>query len=46
MGRFFQQTKSYKERLIEEAQNLREAAMLLPFGPIREAALKKARQAA
>jgi hypothetical protein len=44
MGRFFLQTKSLKERLLEEASNLREEARLLPFGPVRNAALKKARQ--
>ena len=38
------QTKSLKERLLEEAQNLRQGAELLPNGPVREAALKKARQ--
>ena len=41
----FIQTKSLKERLLEEAQTLRDQAKLLPFGPIRDAALKKARQA-
>ena len=38
------QTKSLKERLLEEAQTLRDQARLLPFGPVRDAALKKARQ--
>jgi len=42
--RRFKQTKSLKERLLEEAQNLRGGAKLLPDGPVREAALKKARQ--
>ncbi|WP_426527910.1 hypothetical protein [Bradyrhizobium sp. McL0615] len=41
----FIQTKSLRERLLEEAQTLREQARLLPFGPVRDAALKKARQA-
>ena len=41
----FIQTKPLKERLLEEAQTLREQARLLPFGPVRDAALKKARQA-
>ncbi|MGY2903578.1 hypothetical protein [Bradyrhizobium sp. URHC0002] len=40
----FKQTRSLKERLLEEAQNLRDAAKLLPSGPVREAVLKKARQ--
>jgi hypothetical protein len=30
---------------MEEAQSLREQANLLPFGPVRDAVLKKARQA-
>ena len=38
------QTKSLKERLLEEAQTLRDQAWLLPFGPVRDATLKKARQ--
>lgn len=42
--RRFKQTKSLKERLLEEAQDLREEAKLLPYGPLRDAALKKARQ--
>lgn len=42
--RRFLQTKSLKERLIDEAQNLRDAAKLLPFGPERDAAMRKARQ--
>ncbi len=42
--RRFLQTKSLKERLIDEAQNLRDAAKLLPFGPERGAAMRKARQ--
>ncbi len=42
--RRFRQSKSLKERLIAEAQNLRDEAKLLPYGPLREAALKKARQ--
>ena len=43
--RRFKQTKSLKDRLLEEAQNLREQAKLLPFGSVRDATLKKARQA-
>lgn len=42
--RRFKQAKSLKERLLEEAQNLRNAAKLLPYGPVRDATLKKARQ--
>jgi len=41
----FIQTKLLKERLLEEAETLRDQAKLLPFGPVRDAALKKARQA-
>jgi hypothetical protein len=41
----FRQTKPLKQRLLEEAQTLREQARLLPFGPVRDAALTKARQA-
>lgn len=45
MGQFsFLHTQSLKERLLKEAQNLREEAMLLPHGPLRDAALKKARE--
>jgi hypothetical protein len=40
----FIQTKPLKERLLEEAHTLRDQARLLPFGPVRDAALKKARQ--
>jgi hypothetical protein len=42
--RRFKHTKSIKERLLEEAQNLRDEAKLLPYGPLRDAVLKKARQ--
>jgi len=42
--RRFKQTKSLKERLLEEAKNLRDQAKLLPGGPVRDAALRKARQ--
>ena len=41
----FIHTKSLRERLLQEAQMLRDQAKLLPFGPVRDAALKKARQA-
>lgn len=43
--RRFTHAKPLKERLLEEARNLREEAKLLPHGPLREAAVKKARQA-
>nr|WP_144441775.1 hypothetical protein [Bradyrhizobium sp. CCGE-LA001] len=43
--RRFKQTKSLKERLLEEAHTLLEEARLLPHGPVRDAALKRARQA-
>nr|WP_245318617.1 hypothetical protein [Bradyrhizobium sp. DOA1] len=43
--RRFKQTKSLKERLLEEAHKLLEEARLLPHGPVRDAALKRARQA-
>ena len=43
--RRFKQTKSVKDRLLEEAQSLREQAKLLPFGLVRDATLKKARRA-
>ena len=42
--RRFTQTKPLKVRLLEEAENLRAEARLLPHGPVREVALKKARQ--
>jgi hypothetical protein len=42
--RRLKQTKSLKDRLLEQAQNRREEAKLLPYGPVRDAALKKARQ--
>jgi hypothetical protein len=43
--RRFKQTKSLKERLLEQAHALREGAKLLPSGPVRDEALKKARRA-
>jgi hypothetical protein len=43
--RRFKQTKSLEERLAEEARRLREEAELLPHGPVRDAALRRARQA-
>ncbi|MCK1307668.1 hypothetical protein [Bradyrhizobium sp. 45] len=41
--RLIKQTKPLKERLLEEAQNLREEAKLVG-GALRDAGLKKARQ--
>lgn len=43
--RRFKQPKSLKDRLLEEAQNLRERAKLLPYGSVRHASSKRARQA-
>jgi len=43
--RRFKQTVSLEDRLAEEARRLREEAELLPHGPVRDAALRKARQA-
>ena len=40
----FKHTKTLKERLLEEARNLRDEAKLLPCGPVRDAALRKAQQ--
>jgi hypothetical protein len=45
LRRRFKQTKSLEERLSEEAKRLREEAMSLPHGAVREALLRKARQA-
>lgn len=39
------QTSSLEDRLAEEARRLREEAELLPHGPVRDEALRKARQA-
>ena len=43
--RRFNQMKPLKERLLDEARSLREQANLLPVGAVRDAALRKARQA-
>ena len=43
--RRFQQIHSLQSRLAEEAKRLREEAKLLPPGAVREAILRKARQA-
>ena len=43
--RRIKQTRSLKERLLEEAHKLLEEARLLPQGPVRDAALRRARQA-
>jgi hypothetical protein len=45
LRRRFKQTQSLEERLAEEAKRLREEAKLLPPGAVREALLRKARQA-
>lgn len=39
------QTLSLEERLAEQARSLREEAELLPHGPVRDAALRRAREA-
>lgn len=38
------QSKPLKDRLLEQAQRLREEAEILPNGPLREAAMRRARQ--
>jgi hypothetical protein len=43
--RRLKQLKSLEERLAEDANRLREEAKLLPPGAMREATLRKARQA-
>ncbi|WP_426613740.1 hypothetical protein [Bradyrhizobium sp. McL0616] len=43
--RRFKQTISVEERLAEEVRRLREEAESLPHGPVREAALRRVRQA-
>ena len=43
--RRFKQTLSLEERLAEEARRLREEAELLPHGPVRDEALRRARKA-
>ena len=43
--RRFKQTTSLEQRFAEEARRLREEAELLPHGPVRDEALRKARQA-
>ena len=43
--RRFKQIVSLEERLAEEAKRVREQADLLPPGAVRDAALRKARQA-
>ena len=43
--RRFKQTFSLEERLADEARRLRDEAELLPHGPVRDEALRKARQA-
>nr|WP_074121055.1 hypothetical protein [Bradyrhizobium sp. AS23.2] len=43
--RRLKQTVSLEERLAEEARRLHHAAELLPHGPVRDEALRRARQA-
>lgn len=43
--RRIKQTQTLEERLCDEAIRLREQAKLLPHGAVREALLRKARQA-
>ena len=43
--RRFTQVQNLEERLAEEAKRLREQAEALPHGAIRDAALRRARQA-
>jgi len=43
--RRFEQTLPLEERFSEEAKRLREEAKLLPPGAVRDATLRKARQA-
>jgi hypothetical protein len=43
--RRFKQTQSLELRLAKEAERLREEAKLLPPGAVREALLRRARQA-
>lgn len=43
--RRFKQTQTLEERLAEHARLLRDEAELLPHGPVRDAALRRARQA-
>jgi len=43
--RRFKQTQSLEERLSEEAKRLREEAKLLPPGVVRDAVIRRARQA-
>ena len=43
--RRFKQTDTLEQRLVEEANRLREEAKLLPPGAVRDATIRKARQA-
>lgn len=45
LRRRVKQTRSLEERLAEQARRLREEAELLPHGPVRDEALRRARQA-
>ena len=43
--RHFKQPKTLEDRLADDAKRLREQAKLLPPGAVRDATLRKARQA-
>jgi hypothetical protein len=43
--RRFTQTTSLEDRIAEQARRLREEAELLPHGPARDAAMRRAQQA-
>jgi hypothetical protein len=43
--RHFKETYILEQRLADEAHRLREQAQLLPHGAVREATIRKARQA-
>jgi hypothetical protein len=42
---FFKPTETVEQRLTNEARDLREQARLLPHGAVRDATIRKARQA-
>jgi hypothetical protein len=42
---FFKPTETVEQRLANEARQLREQARLLPHGAVRDATIRKARQA-
>jgi hypothetical protein len=43
--RYFNHTEPLEQRLADEARRLRDQAKLLPHGAVREATIRKARQA-